>query len=391
MKKILLTCECTTGLEIAFQQMGFELYKAEQPAQYRTAQDWLKIIDKFCTKKGIEGAFSFDFDPQLAEACQRKHIIYLSWLWDSPQGSLWSKEARYDTNYIFAFDRHQFETQRARGLENVFYLPLAADADKFENVIRQDAEKSRKKFGVDVSFVGNLYNDTAHNLYDQIKYIPPYIQGYLEGLMQAQRKIWGCDLLEEFIPDEIWAELKEYVKWDLGDRYESGYYEVCMRNIIGQKIAQLERMEMCSYLARHFQFCFYTTSDTSFDPQIVNKGGVNYVSEMPLIFHYSKINIHITSRSIPSGIPLRVLDVLACGGFLLSNYQPELAEYFIDGEDIVMYNNMQDLYEKIAYYLDHEEDRVRIARAGHEKVKKYFSYSHQLGILKEILEGKFSV
>ena len=135
---------------------------------------------------------------------------------------------------------------------------------------------------------------------------------------------------------------------------------------------------MCSYLAKNFNFSLYSDCNTSFDPAIINKGHADYVSEMPLIFHYSKINIHVTIRSIPSGIALRVMDVLASEGFLLTNYQPEIAEYFEDGKELVMYSDFRDMYDKIAYYLEHEEERKAIAHAGYLKVRECFSYRNQL-------------
>ena len=90
---------------------------------------------------------------------------------------------------------------------------------------------------------------------------------------------------------------------------------------------------------------------------------------MPYIFHNSKINLNITSKTIESGIPLRVFDILSCGGFCLTNYQPEIARYFTDGEDLVMYSSMEDLVDKVAYYLEHDEEREQIARNGYEKLK----------------------
>ena len=41
------------------------------------------------------------------------------------------------------------------------------------------------------------------------------------------------------------------------------------------------------------------------------------------------------------------MDILGAGGFLLSNYQPELAEYFEDGKEVVMYHSRADLVEKV--------------------------------------------
>lgn len=84
-------------------------------------------------------------------------------------------------------------------------------------------------------------------------------------------------------------------------------------------------------------------------------------------------------------MPLRTLDIMACGGFLLSNYQPELAEYFEEGKELVLFYSKEDCLDKIAYYLDHEEERVQIAEAGCRKVGELFSYRRQLGKIFEVL------
>ncbi|MBQ8116571.1 MAG: glycosyltransferase [Lachnospiraceae bacterium] len=387
MDKILLACPCMPGLEKAFREMGFKICKLEEPLEKLALEKTISCIKECAEKEHMNYVFTFSFNPDLAEACFRFRVKYISWIWDSPHSVLWAKEARYETNYIFVFDYQMYVKQQARGLTHVFYLPLSADWETFQKKIAEDADKSRERFGGDVTFLGNFYNDGRHDLYDQIQYLPPYVEGYMEGLMNAQRKLWGADLLDTCISDGVWAEFKKYVKWDLGDRYEEGYYESNMYNNIGQKVAQLERKELCSCLAQKFNFTVYSDCDTSFDPTIVNKGHADYVSEMPLIFHYSKINIHVTIRCIPSGVALRVMDVLASEGFLLTNYQPEIAEYFEDGKELVMYSDFEDLYEKIAYYLEHEEERKAIAHAGYLKVREYFSYKNQLetmmGVVKQ--------
>ena len=38
------------------------------------------------------------------------------------------------------------------------------------------------------------------------------------------------------------------------------------------------------------------------------------------MFANSKVNLNITLRNIKTGIPLRALDIMGAGGFLLTNY-----------------------------------------------------------------------
>ena len=66
---------------------------------------------------------------------------------------------------------------------------------------------------------------------------------------------------------------------------------------------------------------------------------------------------------------------MGAGGFLLSNYQNELARYFEEGKEMVMYYDRQDLINKINYYLEHDEERIEIAKAGQKKILENFDYS----------------
>lgn len=384
-KKILFVEKYTPGVRKAWEYWGWKVLEANLALNRNNTESMEACLTWAQEAEGVQYLFTFDFSPMMAEQCYYKKIIYISWAWDCPHLSLWAKSARYKTNYIFVFDYMQYQSLLDRGFTNVWHLPLAPDVDDFAGTIAKDAGKSREKYASDVVFLGNLYNNEKHGLFDRIAYLPPYVRGYLDAMMCVQKKLWGIDLLEECLSDTIWDELRKYVRWDLEDKYEDGIYEMLIRDMINKKIAQMERKEMCSYLARHFDFAFYTGSDTSFDPAILNKGYAKYQTEMPLIFHYSKINIHITVRSITSGVPLRVMDVLACEGFLLTNYQPEIAEYFEDGKELVIYRNFEDLYEKIIYYLEHEEERKQIAHAGCLKVREQFRYENQVRKIDEIL------
>ena len=77
------------------------------------------------------------------------------------------------------------------------------------------------------------------------------------------------------------------------------------------------------------------------------------------------------------------MDILGCGGFLLTNYQQDMLNFFVPGEDYVYYESRNDLMEKIGYYLEHEEERRAIAQNGYEKVCAEHTYEQRL---QEILD-----
>ena len=79
-----------------------------------------------------------------------------------------------------------------------------------------------------------------------------------------------------------------------------------------------------------------------------------------------------------TGIPLRALDIMGCGGFLLSSYQQELDEYFLDGEECVMYSSIEDALAKADFYLKNTELREKITASGMKKIREQFRYEDRI-------------
>ena len=77
---------------------------------------------------------------------------------------------------------------------------------------------------------------------------------------------------------------------------------------------------------------------------------------------------------------------MGAGGFLLSNYQTELAEQFEDGKELVLYGSAEELLDKIRYYLSHEKERQQIAHCGYIKVQKFFSYETRVKQMFQLVQ-----
>ena len=106
---------------------------------------------------------------------------------------------------------------------------------------------------------------------------------------------------------------------------------------------------------------------------------------MPYAFKCAKINLNISLRSIHTGMPLRALDILGCGGFLLTNYQPDFEADFTAGEDYVYYDSREDLLALVDYYLTHDEERKQIAANGYRKAKEKLSYRGQVEKMLDLI------
>lgn len=58
--------------------------------------------------------------------------------------------------------------------------------------------------------------------------------------------------------------------------------------------------------------------------------------------------------------------VMASGGFLLTNHCPDIENWFVIGEECDVYRSIPECIDKIRYYLEHEDERMRIAENGYK-------------------------
>lgn len=93
------------------------------------------------------------------------------------------------------------------------------------------------------------------------------------------------------------------------------------------------------------------------------------------------------NRNLKDDINYRTFETLGCGTFILTNHTDGLEKLFTIGEEIITYDNINDLDEKITYYLTNEEERKRIERNGYEKVKSNHTYSERAKTLVDIIKN----
>ena len=340
--------------------------------------------------------FSFDYFPNISEVCQKLQIPYVSWVFDCPHYTLDSHTTPNPVNHIFLFDKRLYAQMAAKnsrlandtaaqiGTQTFHYSPLAVNAERLSQLCHDlDAETDgRIIYEHEVCFLGSLY-DNEYNFYDQVNYLPPYLKGYVDAVIAAQERVFGADFFTEdaIFSDEHVRQLREYIKFENTGKYEINYDNV-IRDILRKKVTVNERHHILAEMGKRFETVLYTTPGAKEIPGVCNLGVADYTTKMPRVFRRSKINLNITLRSILSGVPLRVVDILAAGGFLLTNYQEEIAEYFVDGQDLVIAYTPEDMIEKTAYYLEHDDERKAIAAAGQKKVLENFAYTK---LLPEIL------
>lgn len=334
--------------------------------------------DFFCErfrKELTSGAYNLvmgiNFFPLVAQMCHDCQIPYLAWCYDSPLEERLEQYFDYDTNRIFLFDRVEAEQYCVTGHTQVYHLPLAVNTDRLDQLHSSPAQM--QKHSCDVSFIGHLYESPLQTLLYSAN---DYIKGYIEGILQAQLRIYGYYFIDDLLTEDLLATINDSFQ-------KLGQTSVTLNHrglsfAIASEITNLERSFLLEQLAEICNTHFYTTKPHPLSSKIHSMGPVKYLDEMPCVFRCSKLNLNPTLKSIQSGIPLRALDIMGAGGVLLSNFQPELAEYFEDGQDLILYSSMEEAVDKASYYLQHDELRKILAENGYRKVKEFFTYPDRI-------------
>ena len=362
----------------AFLEMGFQVTTIHYVWQNLAQDDAFEqaLVGELGKQDGdrphYDFVFSFNFFPVVSTACQQCGIPYISLVFDSPFMPLTSVQVNNPVNHIYTFDRKQAEQMIANGCRTICYSPLGVSADR----IRTQTEPLYElPYEHEICFLGSLYNN-EDNYYDEMEQLPPRLKGYFDGVIAAQEHVFGHDLIGDgdVVPEELIEEMHRHVRFERTDQYTMNENGV-LRDVLRRKVTQSERVKLLGRLARIAPVDLYTDPKQAVPEGVTNLGYASYRRDMPHIFNRSKINLNITMRTIISGIPLRVTDVLAAGGFLITTYQEEIAAQFKDGEELVIAYTPEDLAEKCAYYLAHEEEREAIAAAGRAKVLAAYDYA----------------
>ncbi|MGN0318148.1 MAG: DUF3880 domain-containing protein [Lachnospira sp.] len=370
---------CEPDAIIGFKQLGFQVDE-ETAEMYKKNMMPGECVKTFAPKI-LDGGYSFvftiNFFPWLSDVCQIANIVYMSLIVDSPVMELYSNSLSNTVNRIFLFDRELVREFAPHNPGHVFHMPLAANPDRTDMVISSASAAERKKFSSDISFIGSTYQEKCPF---NRAVLPDYERGYIDGIIEAQLKVYGYNFIEDIITDELAEKFLECTPHSY--RFPEGFRK-CNKAMVAQlyisvKVAEQERLRALRMLSDNFNVDIYTGSDTSSMPHINNRGFARSLEDMPLIFNNSKINLNITAKSIRSGLSLRIFDVLGCGGFLITNYQAELGEFFDIGKDLVAYESMEHLKELCGYYLSHEDERHEIAINGYNKVKAIHTYKIRL-------------
>lgn len=83
---------------------------------------------------------------------------------------------------------------------------------------------------------------------------------------------------------------------------------------------------------------------------------------------------------------MRLYETTGVGTMLITDAKSNLATLFKPGIEVETYSSKEELTEKIKYYLDHEDERCKIAKAGQERTLAEHTYKKRMIELLSILK-----
>ncbi len=362
-----------------FQELGI----AYDVFQFDFDQEEIEELQRFFDSvdaSNYDFCFSVNYFPEISSCCNRINLKYVSWGYDCPFNVVdIEKTLGNACNRVFCFDRIQAQQYIDKGFDTVFHLPLGVNAKRYGAM--SFTEDIRQQYKADISFVGSLYEGQ----YSPIAEIcDEYSKGYLEGIIEAQRLLYGAYILDDVIDEQLVDDINNHFK-ELQRDTQFRLSKEQLIHVIDQEISRRERIIMLNLLGRRYDTHLYSLQDYQQLGGVKVHGGVDYLTQMPAVFNSSKINLNITVKGIQSGVPLRAMDIMASGGFLLSNYQPELLEYFGYDEHMVTYESMEDAIAKCDFYLKNEELRRKIAMNARENVLENHSMTDRFRIILDVI------
>ena len=262
---------CEPDILQVFTNFGMTVYVEDMEIydKHVTPRQCAEKVADHILSHALSFVFSINFFPAISYTCERLKVPYVCWSVDSPVPELFSNALKNTYNRIFLFDKAQYASFAPVNPSCIYYLPLATNVKRWEKAVLAMTDDDYVSYGADVSFVGSLYTEKCR--YDRLLQMPPsphtatacgqmphpdcpdahphnhplslYTRGFVDGLIEAQLKIYGCNLIPDNLTDQVIQEIAaadpDFYKGE--DTYGKTDRYLVAHQYIGMKLAALER------------------------------------------------------------------------------------------------------------------------------------------------------
>jgi len=197
-----------------------------------------------------------------------------------------------------------------------------------------------------------------------------------KGALRLRQKVFlphGYDS-EIYRPTALSARDRE----DLGcDILYAATWSPRKERILHELLNAMPKANLRIYGNQWFEFC----GSYLVRPHIA--GPAIYADRLAAAVCAAKVNLGIMgiTEAMTDLTSTRTYEIPACGGFMLHERNDEVLELFEEGKEIVCFSSIEELVEKIIYYLAHAQERQAIATGSHARCVPAYSYDNRMAEL----------
>lgn len=298
-------------------------------------------------------------------------LPYVSWFTDTPRMILFNR-TMYVSDYAVAatWERAYEPHLRRLGFEHVHYMPLATDPLVFRGTPGDTHDR-------DLAFVGNSMLVQLGEALEKHLHAP-HVTAAVEQAIRAGRATRAA--YAEGVADIIGRNLYDSLD-------ETGQRNAEL--LLNYEVTSHERIELARALAPEG---LEVRGDETWAKVIDRHGpGVHYFDQLPAFYQSTAINVNQTSLQMRDAVNQRVFDCPVAGGFLITDNQPDLHEHFDVERDVVTYDSLPELVDKVRYYRQHPEERKTITNHARERILANHTHVHRLQALEAYMKPLFGV
>jgi spore maturation protein CgeB len=347
---------------------------SETDAEY--ASGLLRVIEEFQP----DAVLALQYFPTVSIVCQAAGVKYAAWICLPYDPGVYSCTMLNSCNYVFFADRFLCQTFSGGEFSHVFYLPLGANAERIQRL--SDSADLSEEDRPDLVMMQDIYprENMYYNPLSADSPLKDATKGYLEGCIACQHQIYGLPSMAEHLPAYVWEDLTAYFLPKVGgDSIETAaqYYDHLYFNPLITNSDRDVHLGMVAGIDHFKKTVLYNGCESNKSEKVECRGRADYLTEVPIVARQGKINFVITNRNFRSAVPQIAWDIMAAGGFLVSNFQGDYLELFPERRP-VLFENKKDMLSKSIYQLHHETEREALAKELMQTVRENHSIRRRI-------------
>jgi len=123
----------------------------------------------------------------------------------------------------------------------------------------------------------------------------------------------------------------------------------------------------------------------------IGKNGVLNGAEVKRTYNETRINLNITHQQSIWDYNNKLFEITGSGGFLITEYKKNLEKHFVIGKEIESFASVEELREKINYYLQRPEKVAMIAAAAQRRALRDHTYGARMSYFIDQLRDVIAV